>query len=214
MDAGGLGAAGHAAHDAEGEAAQHEQAAQRDDEGWQAGPDHDEAVEVADDAADQECQQHGGPQGPAPDDGRDGDDDAGKTDHGADRQVELAGDHQQRHGCRKDTELRRHFEKVDDALGAEDAAATGGDGEECEDQKSACNRAQFRAAQEPAECRDRPDAFIADCCGHALFLPQFTSWRPDGAIDPAASFAQRLPCLASSMTDAAVSLVTKPGPVG
>ena len=35
---------------------------------------------------------------------------------------------------------------------------------------------------------------------------------PNAARPP--SFAYRLPCLASSMTEAAASLVTKPGPVG
>ena len=37
--------------------------------------------------------------------------------------------------------------------------------------------------------------------------------RPAIAAGPACS-AQRLPCLARSITEAAVSLVTKPGPVG
>ena len=71
-----------------------------------------------------------GPQRPAPDRRGNGDDDAGKADHRADRQVELAGDHQQRHGGGEDAELGRHLEEVDDALGAEQAAVAGGDGEE------------------------------------------------------------------------------------
>ena len=46
---------------------------------------------------------------------RDRDDHAGGADHRADRQVELAADHQHRHGDRDDAELGRDLEEVDDA---------------------------------------------------------------------------------------------------
>ena len=101
------------------------------------------------------------PDRPAPDDRRDGDEDAGEADHRADREVELAGDHQQRHGRREDAELGRDFEEIDDALGAEEAAAAGDDGEESEDQDRAGDRAEFRPAEQAAQQRNRAHPFVA-----------------------------------------------------
>ena len=54
-------------------------------------------------------------------------------------------------GSGEDAELRRHFEEVDDALGAEQAAVAGGRREEHEHQDRAGHRAELRPAQQPAE---------------------------------------------------------------
>ena len=117
-----------ARHDPERQPAQHEQRAQRHDEGRQPGLHHDKPVEIA--------HHHRAPRRPArapatdgqpQSDRRNRDHDAGEADHRPDRQVELAGDHQQRHRRREDAELRRDLEEIHDALGAEQPARPGDD---------------------------------------------------------------------------------------
>ena len=66
VDARNLRAAGDAAGHAERQAAQHEQAAERDDEGRQAGVHDDQAVEPADQHRDGEGEQHAKPRAASP----------------------------------------------------------------------------------------------------------------------------------------------------
>ena len=81
-----------------------------------------------------------------------GDQDAGKADHRADREIELAGDHQQRHRRGEDAELGRDLEEVDDALGAEQAAAAG------DEAKNAKTRTVPAAAPSSGRLSSRPSS--------------------------------------------------------
>ena len=209
---GDLGAPGEPAGEADGRAAQDEQAAQRHDERRQAGADHDRAVDVADQAGDGEREQNAQPQRPAPLHRGDRDDHAGGADHRADRQVELAADHQHRGGDRDDAELRRHLEEVDDAGRREQAAVAGDRGEEQEHQNGAGDGAELRSRHQPLEQRRRGHPFVDGGLdrGHAT-LPTCEGAGPARA-GPGVC-AQRIPLDARSITWAAFSWVTKPGPV-
>ena len=175
---------------------------------------HDQAVEIAHEPRNREGEAATSQTGQPQHDRRDGDDNAGKADHRADRQIEFAGDHQQRHGGGEDAELGRDLEEIDDALGAEQAAVAGGDREEDEDQDGSGHGAKLGPAQQPAEQRNRADPFVA--------APQVVMRMPPAIMAVAAEHKlagrratlSACPALASSMTEAAVSLVTKPGPVG
>ena len=156
---------------------------------------------------------------PAPDHGRDRQHHAGGADHRAHRQVELAADHQQRRGDGDDAELGRHLEEGDDAQGREHAGAA---------------RRRRRRTGRPGSCR-RPHPARAgpSAGGRAGSRPRARRgpapwWRPcrwppcvGGRLAPAApapagrgrAERQRMPLALRSITWAAVSLVTKPGPV-
>ena len=160
LEARDLGAAGDPAGEADGRAAQDEQAGQRHDERRQAGPDHDRAVDVADQAGDGEREQDAQPQRPAPLHRGNRDDHPGGADHRADRQVELAADHQHRGGDRDDAELRRDLEEVDDAGRREQAAVAGDRREEEEHQNGPGDGAELRSRHQPLEQRRRGDPFV------------------------------------------------------
>ncbi len=228
LDAGNLGAAGDEAGEAERDAAQDEQRCQRDDEGRQAGLHHQPAVDIADDHGGAECQQHAGPDRPAEHGRGDGDDDAGEGDHRAERQVELAADHQQRDRDGEDAELGRDFEEVDDAARAEQAAVAGEHQEEQQDQDATGGRAELRPAHGLAREADLAHAFVATL-PLALLANRHQRWslvrlgmiqQKNAGADPvewpapAPREPYRTPCLASSMTEPASALPTKPGPVG
>ena len=112
-------------------------------------------------AATDERQDDAQPQGPAPDHGRDRQDHTGSADHRADREVELAADHQQRRRHRQDAELRRHLEEGDDAQGREHPGAAGGEGEEQEHQDGAGDRAQLGAGHQASGERSFGQTLVA-----------------------------------------------------
>ena len=124
------------------------------------GPDRQDSVDEADQSRDGESEQNAEPERPAPLDRRNGDDDAGKADHRADREIELPGDHQKRHGRGQDADLGRDVEKGDDALGAEHAGIAGEGREKQEDQNGSADRAQFRPPEEKPPGRDRADPLV------------------------------------------------------
>jgi hypothetical protein len=98
---------------------------QGDDEGGEAGAGHQQAVDDADQAADQEGQQQRH-QGPVP--GAPGREDAAEREQGADGQVDTAGDDDEGHAERDDREERRTRGHVGDVVaGGERVEAERGD---------------------------------------------------------------------------------------
>ena len=153
--------------------------------------------------------------GHAPLGGGDRDDDAGEADHRADREVELAADHQERRRDGDDAELGRDVEEGDDAERREHAAAGGDDAEEDEDEDRAGDGARARGAPSAA-WRAGSASGARRATGTvvvAMAAPPVAGQRRGGDAPVAAPAAQRMPLLARSITCAAFSLVTKPGPV-
>ena len=144
---------------------------------------------------------------------------AGGADHRADREVELAADHQERGRHGDDAELGRHLEEGDDAQGREHAGAAGGDGEEQEHQDGAGDGAQLGAGHQACgRAGSRPGARRAPAPWSSAM---FARTSLDGGPRTPAAAGRRgdgdcvssgCPPALSSITWAAVSLVTKPGP--
>ena len=80
-----------------------------------------------------------------------GDDHAGEADHRAERQVELAGDHQQAGADGDDAELGRHLHPVDDSLGREHTGVGRDESEKDEDQNGSGQGAELRTAEKPLD---------------------------------------------------------------
>ena len=176
-DAADDGAVGKHDGQGQGQAAQDEQKGQGDDKRRQARLDDQVAVEPAQRHRTGKGEQDGGPHGPVEVDGRDGDHHAGKADHGADRQVEFAGDHQYAGADGDDAQVGGHLRPVDHAVEVEHARVAGRQDEEGEHQDGARDRGEFRTAEQPLEPADLPHAFIGALLlrrrargGHATLL--------------------------------------------
>jgi hypothetical protein len=142
--------------------------------------------------------------------------------------IELAANHQQRHRDGEDAELGGDFQEVDDAARTEQAAVAGEDQEEQQDEDTAGRGAQLRPAHGLAREADLAHAFVATLLV-SLLANRHQRWplvrlgmiqQKNAGADPvewpapAPREPYRTPCLASSMTEPASALPTKPGPVG
>src|SRR3990172_7767701 len=133
-----------------------EQGGQGDDERRQAGSDDDDAVDH-----DEACRGSHGDDDREPDrqpelDDKDADHDPGEADERSNRQVELAGDHQQRDRRPYDPDLGRDVEVAQRPLQAKEDEASAGDrdaGEHKPDEEHDDRRAGRRASEEPLEER-------------------------------------------------------------
>ena len=97
-----------------------------------------------------ECErrEHRQPDVPAELDAEQRENDAARADRRADRQIELAADHQQRHGDGEDAELGGHFEVVRRPAPGQEAATASGDREEDPDADRPGDGAHLRAHQQ------------------------------------------------------------------
>ena len=143
--------AGERDGDAERAAGHHQHRRQRDDERRQLGPDHDQAVGEADQAGDDEGEDDADPRIERIIAGADRHHHRRRADHRADRQVELAADHQHPDREGDDAEIGGGVEPVGGAEGGEEAVLAGGDGEEGEDQDRRDDPARFGTNQQAAE---------------------------------------------------------------
>ena len=106
-----------------------------------------------DESHDQACQgsdEDRGPDVPAVLDRQQGHDHPGGADHGPDREIEFAADHQQRHRHGEDPELGRYFQVAGRPAGREETPVAGDDREIEPDRRRPDHSAHFRANQEPA----------------------------------------------------------------
>ncbi|MGF6548334.1 hypothetical protein QFZ96_003405 [Paraburkholderia youngii] len=85
---------------------------------------------------------------------------AGKTDHRADRQIELAGDHQQACADRDQTEIGGDLRPVHHAVEVEHPRVAGGQAEHDEHHHGAGERREFRSAEQMAEPGFLAHAFV------------------------------------------------------
>ena len=93
------------------------------------------------------------------------DDHSRKAHDRADREVELAADHEERHGGGEDAEFGRYLQHVDDAARGEEARIPGERREGEDDKQRAGERPELRPTQQPRQPRSRPQAFVlnGDC---------------------------------------------------
>jgi hypothetical protein len=124
---------------------------------------------------------------PAELDCRDRDDHPGGADHRADRQVELAADHQHAGGHGDDPELRRDLEEVDDAERGEHAAAAGGEPEEDEHQDGPGDGAELGPGHDLAQPRRLAQTLVGGGWSGRHVQP------PPGCLPPNGSAAGRWP---------------------
>ena len=109
----------------DGQATQDIQKCQRHDEGRQAGADHEIAVQPADGDGDDEGSDDRDPHGKAPGHRHQRNNDPGKADHGADRKIELTGDHQETGAGGNDRELGGDDPPVQHTFGGKHARIPG-----------------------------------------------------------------------------------------
>ena len=98
-------------------------------------------------------------QGPAAERDEGAEDEAGEGHHGADGEIELAADHQQRRRDGEDAELRGRREDVHDAREREHGRIGGGE-EEDRDQDETGQRAEFGTPHDLGEKGDLPQALV------------------------------------------------------
>jgi hypothetical protein len=140
-------AVGDQSRHGEARAPEHVQGAEGHDERREAGPDHDVAIERPDGQGEAEGEDEPEPQRQAVLGDREAEDQAGGTDHRADGQVELAGDHQQGHGGTEDADLGGHLDVGGEAPPGHEARADGeaGQGPEHEEDEIARRSTRTRA---------------------------------------------------------------------
>ena len=95
----------------------------------------------------------------------------------ADRQVELAADHQERHRRREDAELGGDLEDVEMPARAEQAGIAGEDGEDEDDEDGAGQRAELGPADQLGEAGGRPQPIVY-CNRHRAIV----RWLRSGTI--------------------------------
>jgi hypothetical protein len=84
----------------------------------------------------------------------------GEADHGADREVELSGNHQQAGADGEDAQVSGHLRPVHDAVEIEHARAACGDPEHDEDQYGAGDRGEFRTIKDVPETGFAADTLV------------------------------------------------------
>ena len=159
-DAGDDRAVGEHDRQRQRQAAQDEQEGQRDDERRQPRAHHQIAVQRAEQHRAGEREHDREPDRPVEIDRRHRDHHAGEADHRADRQVELAGDHQQAGADRDEPQIGRDLRPVHDAVEIEHPRVAGGKPEYDEHQHGAGDRGELRAIEQMPEPRFPAHALV------------------------------------------------------
>src|SRR5581483_6473157 len=176
LDAADIGLLRDCPREANGGAAQQEEAAQRDDERGQAEADDEDADAEAVGEREGERGKQRQPQRPAGLGRAERDDHAAEADDRPDRQVELAGDEKQRDGRADDADLRRDVEVAGDAAAAQEAAVAADQREGHPQGEQADGGADFGTLDDAVGERDAADARFRDRDGHQSLPLRRSDW--------------------------------------
>ena len=160
-----------------------EERPQRDDEARQLGLDDGVAVDEPDRHAEQQHDGDRRPHVPVGARGQESEQQARGADHHAGREIELAADHEQRHGNRDDPVLRRLIHPLArDAEIREPVHVARRVGEQEEHRDGAAERADVGARDEARDDVDPREPFVAGgggcgCCGHVTASVPRAGWQ-------------------------------------